>query len=128
MRELNSFFLSIALIGLLLQPMCEVWIVVQYQARKDFISKTLCEKRGIALNTCQGRCYLKKQLAKSKEAQQKQQIDSKSLLNKEYPPHQYTFAFQQVVSEIEIHLNSKYQITDYESMINPAFHPPPARV
>lgn len=37
-------------------------IVASFEANRAIIAKTLCVKRNIAGNSCNGKCYLKKQL------------------------------------------------------------------
>lgn len=126
MTLIRSTFLFTALLGILLQPLCEIWIVAQFQVKKDFIVKQLCEKRSEKTNTCQGRCYLKKQLAKTKEAEKKAQTSVKSLLEKEYKPHRFAFHFSQpAFREIDGSPHFYYRIEGYTSPVAATFHPPP---
>lgn len=37
-------------------------IVASFEGNRDIIAKTLCVKKEVAGNNCQGKCYLKKQL------------------------------------------------------------------
>ena len=41
---------------------------IDYAVNKDFIIKKICVKRGVPNNCCKGKCYLKKQISKSNEA------------------------------------------------------------
>lgn len=54
----------LAIIGILLQTFSQVVIVAEYWANKDFIAKNLCENRDKPLMHCNGKCCLKKKLAK----------------------------------------------------------------
>ena len=40
---------------------------IEYAVNKDYISKNLCINRHKALNCCEGKCYLEKQIRKSIE-------------------------------------------------------------
>ena len=42
-------------------------ILLDFTINQDFISKTLCIKKDVAENTCNGKCHLSKQLEKSEE-------------------------------------------------------------
>ena len=61
MKKLVAIF---ALVGILLQTFNQVVIVAQYYANKDFIAKNLCENRDKPRMHCDGKCCLKKKLAK----------------------------------------------------------------
>ena len=52
------------IIGVLLQSLSTVVIVAQYMANKDYIAKNLCENRDKPQMHCDGKCCLKKKLAK----------------------------------------------------------------
>ena len=47
----------------MLQPVIPL---LEYHANKEFIASVLCENRGKPSLACNGKCYLKKQLKKSK--------------------------------------------------------------
>lgn len=67
MKKLLTILL---IIGVLLQSGSQVVIVAQYYANKDYIAKNLCENRNRPAMHCEGKCCLKKRLAKeSKESQ-----------------------------------------------------------
>lgn len=52
------------IIGVLLQSLSTVVILAQYMANKDYIAKNLCENRDKPQMHCDGKCCLKKKLAK----------------------------------------------------------------
>lgn len=58
-----------ALLGVLLQTYSQVVIVAQYYANKDYIAKNLCENRAKPQMHCDGKCCLKKKLAKEGKEQ-----------------------------------------------------------
>ncbi len=69
---------AIILIVLLsLQSFSKIWIYISFKISQRYIAKTLCIKRTIANNTCQGKCHLRKQLEKEDQDEQKQMPGSK---------------------------------------------------
>lgn len=61
LKKLTAIF---ALVGTLLQTFNQVVIVTRYYANKDYIAKNLCENRNKPKMHCDGKCCLKKKLAK----------------------------------------------------------------
>src|SRR3954469_19820506 len=59
----------IAFMGILLQTFSQVVVVSQYYANKDFIAKNLCENRARPQMHCDGKCCLKKKLAREGKEQ-----------------------------------------------------------
>jgi len=55
--------------GILLQTFSQVVTVAEYYANKDFIAKNLCENRNKPMMHCDGKCCLKKKLAKESKDQ-----------------------------------------------------------
>jgi hypothetical protein len=60
MKQLLSFYLAILILS---QPCSNVWIYVSFKINQDYIAKTLCEKRELKENCCQGSCKLKEKLS-----------------------------------------------------------------
>jgi hypothetical protein len=59
------FILPFLLIAcLLFQSFSKQFVVLQFQRNQSEIAKTLCVKKEVEGNTCQGKCHLKKQLEK----------------------------------------------------------------
>ncbi|WP_051295995.1 hypothetical protein [Eisenibacter elegans] len=69
MKQATTIILALLIF---LQPFSKIWIVVSFKFNQESIAKTLCVKKEIKNNTCQGKCYLKKQLDKADEKEQKQ--------------------------------------------------------
>ena len=63
-RIYSIFFLGV-LILYVLRP---VMPFIEYALNKDYIAKNLCINRDKPKSCCQGKCHLKKQLAKSDES------------------------------------------------------------
>jgi hypothetical protein len=61
LKKLVAIF---AITGILLQTFNQVIIVASYYANKDYIAKNLCENRDKPKMHCDGKCCLKKKLAK----------------------------------------------------------------
>jgi hypothetical protein len=101
-------------------------IYVSFKINQDTIAKTLCIKKEIKENTCQGKCQLKKALEKSDEEQQKQ-IPS-FLKNKAevlYCHNQNFFDFTAPILFYQSQLQSTYKSTFYiSSEIQKIFRPP----
>lgn len=69
MKQVTTIILALLIF---LQPFSKIWIVVSFKINQDTIAKTLCVKKEIENNTCQGSCYLKKELKEAEEQEQKQ--------------------------------------------------------
>lgn len=68
----------VALLGILLQTFSQVVTVADYYAHKDYIAKTLCENRDKPMMHCDGKCCLKKKLAKQGKEQAPSPTNNKS--------------------------------------------------
>jgi hypothetical protein len=66
---MKFFAATILLIALLAQNCSRYLVILDYQLNKDFISNNLCENRNKPKCHCCGKCYLKKQLAKTDKEQ-----------------------------------------------------------
>jgi hypothetical protein len=66
---LKRFFAIFALVGILLQTFSQVVIVAEYYANKEYIAKNLCENRDKPKMHCDGKCCLRKKLAKEGKEQ-----------------------------------------------------------
>ncbi|NDC41345.1 MAG: hypothetical protein EBZ77_07325 [Chitinophagia bacterium] len=61
MRPLVTIFVAISL---LLQTLGQLVAVADYYAHKDYIARNLCENRARPAMRCEGKCCLKKRLAR----------------------------------------------------------------
>ena len=64
MKHLLTIILFLCL---LLQGFTKALILVDYELRKDFIAKNICENRDKPQMHCNGKCHLRKQLKKDEE-------------------------------------------------------------
>jgi hypothetical protein len=66
--RLMTRLISILLLsGFLFQGFSKVLILADYEWNKEYISKTLCENKNKPQSHCNGKCHLKKQLAKEEK-------------------------------------------------------------
>ncbi|MEH0154502.1 hypothetical protein V6R21_10185 [Limibacter armeniacum] len=67
-------------------------IFADYELRKEYIAEVLCVNRNRVELACAGKCYLKKQLNKAKQAeeQQKKQETSTMVVFLAFPDYQLT--------------------------------------
>lgn len=70
------YFLLITLIFGFLKP---VFPVFQYAVNYDYIVAELCEQKAVTNNTCNGKCHLKKELAKASTDQDDQKKQDSKL-------------------------------------------------
>lgn len=82
--------------------------------------------KGTANNTCQGKCHLKKQLAKASESEKKTNTTLKNLLEKEYQVNSFCFIFQQNTEVNQIPQNGFYSESPIAAAEKTIFHPPAA--
>jgi hypothetical protein len=75
---LNKIVAILALLGIFLQTFSQVVIVGEYFAQKDYIARNLCENRDKPQMHCNGKCCLKKKLAKDAKEQAPAQRNQKS--------------------------------------------------
>lgn len=68
MKQLIAFILILLIV---LQPFCGLWVYTSFKINQEYIAETLCVKKEIKGNCCQGRCYLKTKLAQSEKEEQK---------------------------------------------------------
>lgn len=123
MKQITTFILALLIF---LQPLSKIWIVVSFKINQDTIAKTLCVKKEIKGNTCQGKCHLKKQLDKADEEEQKQTpTSSKEKVEVLYCYNQTPFDFLKQTVFYEIRSLGKYKSNFYaSSFITDIFRPP----
>jgi hypothetical protein len=58
--------------ALMLPNFTKIGIFIDFKINQDFIAKVLCINREKPMSTCNGQCYLSKQLKKAEEQEEKQ--------------------------------------------------------
>lgn len=66
---MKKLFAIFALLGVLLQSFNSAIIVLDYYANREYIAKYLCENKDNPRLNCEGKCCLKKRLAKESRDQ-----------------------------------------------------------
>jgi hypothetical protein len=60
------------IIAVMLPSMTKIGILIDFKFNQDFIADMLCIDREKPMSTCNGKCYLSKQLKKAEEQEEKQ--------------------------------------------------------
>jgi len=97
--------------------------VADYQMNKDFIAKNLCEKKAIKRNSCQGKCHLKKQMAKAAETEKKSNTSEKSSLEKQILSNRLVvnhsrFEIKPILNHLTLYLEN-YQFSFHNVPLQP---------
>lgn len=61
----------------MLPSMTKIGILIDFKINQDFIAEVLCINKEKPMSTCNGKCYLSKQLKKAEEQEEKQAPTSK---------------------------------------------------
>ena len=75
---LKKLVAIVALLGIMLQTFSQVVVLADYYVHKDYIAKNLCENRDKPMMHCDGKCCLKKKLAKQGKEQAPSPTNNKS--------------------------------------------------
>lgn len=68
MHKTFNQLISLLIILILLLPVAtRVWIIVDFSVRQNYIAKVRCVNKAAPESTCNGKCYLKKQLKQTGE-------------------------------------------------------------
>ena len=123
MKQVTTILLVLLIF---LQPFSKIWIVVSFKINQESIAKTLCVKKEVKNNTCQGKCHLKKQLDKADEDEQKETpTNAKEKVEVLYCHNQIPFDFLKQTVFYEIRSLGKYKSNFYaSSFITDIFRPP----
>jgi hypothetical protein len=123
LKQVTTYILALLIF---LQPFSKIWIVVSFKINQDKIAKTLCVKKEIKNNSCQGKCHLKKQLDKADEEEQKQApTNIKEKVEVLYCQTQRPFDFLKAVLFYENQTLGNYACDFYSSsFITNIFRPP----
>jgi hypothetical protein len=103
-----------------------MWIYVSFKINQDSIAKTLCVKKEVKNNGCQGKCHLKKQLENADKEEQKQApTNTKDKVEVWFCHQQKPFDFKKQNSYYEKQSTGKYKPDFYvTSFITDIFRPP----
>jgi hypothetical protein len=123
LKQVTTILLALLIF---LHPFSKVFIYVSFKINQDVIAKTLCVKKEIKNNCCQGKCHLKKQLDKADEEEQKQApTNIKEKVEVLYCYTQTPFDFLKTTLFYEYQLLNSYECDFYSSsFITDIFRPP----
>jgi len=74
---LKKIFSIVLIFSLILPSLNKIGILIDFKINQDFITKVLCINKEKPKSTCNGKCYLTKQLKKAEKQDQKQAPNSK---------------------------------------------------
>ena len=119
--------LSILLLMVILLPIfTKTWILLDFKTKQVFIAQTLCIKKEVKDNTCQGQCHLQKQLDLVEE-QEQGQLPQK-LLKTILEVHLFTEPFSEYAflhySSGNINKYASYEVLFSHKSLYSVFHPP----
>jgi hypothetical protein len=76
-KQIKKFLSLLLVTAILFQTFSKLGYIVNYAVNKNYIAKNLCENRGKPKMKCNGKCHLKKQLAKAEKNESQGKSDSK---------------------------------------------------
>lgn len=122
MRQLLSILL---LLSVSYQFTAKMGVILWYSANIDYVATELCENKDKPQMQCNGKCYLKKQLDKVDDKQDKEQAPTKKLKTElpEFITTSYSIVFSTIFSEKK-NTNSFYQNLYRYTAMFAIFHPP----
>ncbi|HEX2630073.1 MAG TPA: hypothetical protein VHM26_13700 [Chitinophagaceae bacterium] len=116
---------TILLLLMLTQSFSKWMVVLEYELNKKFISEKLCVNKSKPSMHCNGRCYLVKKLISDEE--QPQSDTHKIPVSKFVELHFTAPLADSTTSIVAIAIvasNSIYIASEYDSPLDPIFHPP----
>jgi hypothetical protein len=109
---------------LLLPSFGNVVVYLTFKVNQDEIAKTLCVKKEVKNNTCNGKCYLAKQL---KKAAEKEKQESSNLIEKQelvYTQTTSEYHFTPIVTIEKTRMTVSRYCEKPKSVAFLIFHPP----
>jgi hypothetical protein len=67
------------MMALLLPPLTRTAILIHFKINQDYIARALCINRDELINTCNGECYLNKELNKVNENEDEKELPNHKL-------------------------------------------------
>ncbi len=114
----------VLVILVLLPPITKVWVAISFKINQEQIAMTLCGQKEVVNNTCQGKCFLKTQMAMAEE-EEKNHLPIKPPKDIQLFSHKNNF----VSTSVQAFFSKKTRSTFYspyfpEEIIFSAFKPP----
>ena len=120
-----KFFVYLILAAFVLKPILPL---IEYAYNKNYIARYLCEKRAEKDNDCQGKCHLKKELAKALDSDEPKNDSKDKTINytpkeiyffEKLTPYIFTYSSENE-QKIKVNYKEHYNFLQLHSI----FHPP----
>lgn len=121
MKLLYSIIISTLL---LLPSFGNVVIYLTFKVNQDEISKTLCVKKEVKNNTCNGKCYLAKQLKKGAEKEKQESSNLKEKQELVYTQTASNYNFTPIITIEKTRMMVSRYCEKSKSVAVSIFHPP----
>ena len=109
---------------MLTQAFSKVFIVLDYQANKNYIAEFLCVNRNKPELHCEGHCYLKKELKKAEQAEN-QSADQNQKLKLDITLYcQNLFNINLTPRSVKVAVHAPFVTAAATSRPTAIFHPP----
>ena len=99
-------------------------IVISFKINQDYIAKTLCEKKEVKENTCNGHCHLKKELKKVAETETESTLPELHKEKTELVQFESDFTFSFYPKSSKKSSFSFYKESNLTFISKAIFHPP----
>jgi hypothetical protein len=109
-------------VAVLSQSFTKFFIVVNFNANRNYIAKNICVKRNIENNDCQGCCHLKKQMKEDENSSKPNSSNSKEKFEDLFIQHH--FQLKSFISKTFIEFKSTFINHYFSSFSLSFFHPP----
>ena len=121
--HLKSLFTFFIILTIALRPLMPL---VDYAVNYDFITKNLCENKSKPQLLCNGKCYLKKEIAKTSTDQSKNdsRINISALGDTFIINETFVFSSKDFNQIENPKINSEFSATYNFSLFSKIFHPP----
>ncbi len=124
---MRFFAVTILLIALLAQNCSRYMLMLGFELNREYIAKNLCENREKPRSCCKGKCFLKKQLAKTdKEEGSTNNLtnnkDKNEVLFFAEMKNRHTYYYTSIVNREKYSLRNSINIPT--NIVGEIFHPP----
>jgi len=109
---------------LLLPSFGNVVIYLTFKINQDEISKTLCIKKEVKNNSCNGKCYLAKQLKKAAEKEKQESSNVKEKQELVYTQTASNYNFTPIITIEKTRMMVSRYCEKSKSVAVSIFHPP----
>jgi ribosomal protein S26 len=123
---MRKFITILLFVGVLLQSLSKLVVIVNFELKKDFIAKNLCENRDKPKLCCKGKCQLKKALNNTENDSPKNKTSQRINFDEFVP----VYASNQIIKSQVYHTTAIKSVFISQQYCfdppNTIFHPPQA--